>query len=96
MLIKLGAIRGGAVGFGLALIMISLDNLNLGRISIPLSSFIDRAIFRVCPLYTLGFSNFVTNKPLWFLVTILGNVLIYGLLGALIAAGISLFRKAHV
>jgi hypothetical protein len=96
MLIKLGAVRGAAVGLALAVIMISLDNLNLGRISIPLSSFIDRAIFKVCPLYILGFSNFVTNKPVWFLVTILGNVFIYGLLGVLIAAGMSLFRKVHV
>jgi hypothetical protein len=95
MLIKLGAVRGAAVGLALAVIMISLDNLNLGRISIPLSSFIDRAIFKVCPLYILGFSNFVTNKPVWFLVTILGNVFIYGLLGVLIAASMSLFRKAH-
>ncbi|MGC2741859.1 MAG: hypothetical protein WA672_01635 [Candidatus Angelobacter sp.] len=94
MLIKNGAIAGAAVGSGIAAVMILLDQWM--PFSVPISSFIDRAIFRVCPFYILGFSKYVTNKPTWFLVTILGNALLYGFLGVLIAAGVVLFRRvAH-
>jgi len=93
MLIRTGAITGAIVGAALAVIMISLHSLNLGRISIPLSVFIDRAIFTVCPFYALGFTNFVSNKASWFLATILGNTLLYGVLFSLVASGVVLFRR---
>jgi len=73
--------------------MIALDNSNLGRISIPLSSFVDRAIFTVCPLYVLGFTKAVSSKASWFLVTILGNAVLYGVAFGIIAAIVSLFKR---
>jgi hypothetical protein len=82
MSIKNGMITGAAVGTGIALVMIALDHLR--PFSIPVSDFIGRAIFRVCPLYILGFSNSVTNKPTWFLITILGNAVLYGMVGGII------------
>jgi hypothetical protein len=95
MLTRRGAIRDAAVGAAIAVIMISLDNVNLGQISIPLSSFIDRAVFTVCPFYSLGFSGAVKSETTLLLITILGNNLLYGLLGMLIAAGVFVFRKAR-
>lgn len=92
MLIKNGAIGGAVVGSGLAAAMILFDQWM--PFSVPINSFIDRAIFKVCPFYILGFSSYVTNKPMWFLVTILGNAVLYGVLFALLAAGVVLFRKA--
>jgi hypothetical protein len=94
MSMKSGALLGAAVGSGIAVVMIALDNMNLGRISVPLADFIDRAIFRVCPPYIVGFWNIIPNKAVWFIVAILGNAVLYALLFALIAGAISLFRKS--
>jgi hypothetical protein len=93
MSVKNGAVVGAVVGGGIAALMIALDNMNLGRISIPLADFIDRAIFKVCPPYIVGFWNIIPNKAVWFLVAILGNAVLYGALFALIAAVVSLFRR---
>jgi uncharacterized protein YabN with tetrapyrrole methylase and pyrophosphatase domain len=88
-----GAAIGAAAGAGIAILMISLDNMNLGRISIPLSSFIDRAVFRVCPLYALGFTDVVKSMTSVIIITIISNALLYGALFALIVGGVALFRR---
>lgn len=93
MSVKIGAITGAIVGSGVAVIMITLDNSNIGRISIPLSSFVDRAIFTACPLYVLGFTKVVSTKASWFLATMLGNAVLYGIAGGIIAAIVSLFKR---
>jgi hypothetical protein len=92
MLIKNGIITGAAVGGGIAAIMISLDHLR--PFSVPVNSFIDRAIFKVCPLYVLGFSNDIPNKAVWFLVTILGNAVLYGAVFGGIVGILSLFKRS--
>jgi len=81
---------GAGVGAVVAAAMISLDQLR--PFSVSVNSFIDRAIFRVCPFYIFGFSGDVTSKAEWFLITILGNALIYGILLAVIAGAVGLFR----
>jgi hypothetical protein len=91
MLIRNSALTGAAVGTGIAVVMISLNHLR--PFSIAVNDFIDRTIFKVCPLYVLGFSNDIPNKAVWFIVTILGNAVLYGALFALIASGVVLFRK---
>lgn len=91
MRILIAAIRGAAAGAGIAGLMILLDQL--APFSVPVNSFIDRAIFKLCPFYALGFSKDVPNKAVWFLITIAGNALLYGALFALIAVGIGLFRR---
>jgi hypothetical protein len=88
-----GATIGSVVGAGIAILMISLDNMNLGRISISLSSFIDRTIFNVYPLYVLGFTNVVKSMAQVIILTILGNAFLYGVLFALIAFGVALVQK---
>jgi len=88
------ALVGAIVGSGVAVIMIALDNSNLGRISVPMHVFVDRAIFTVCPLYVLGFTNLVSDKASWFLATILGNAVLYGLGFGGIAGIVSLFRRS--
>lgn len=82
---------GAGVGAAVAVVMISLDQLR--PFSVPVNSFIDRAIFRVCPFYIFGFSGDVTSKAEWFLITIIGNVVLYGVLFALIAGAVALFRR---
>lgn len=93
MSVKNAAVLGAAVGGGIASLMIALDNMNLGRISIPLADFIDRAVFIVCPPYIVGFCNIIPNKTVWILVAILGNAVLYGLLFGLLAGITSLFRR---
>jgi hypothetical protein len=87
-------IKGAAVGVGIAIIMIPLDQL--GPFSVTLNSFIDRVIFRLCPFYVLGFSKDITSKTAWFLVTIVGNAFVYGAIFALLAICFGLVRKAAV
>ncbi len=95
MRIVTGAIKGaeiGAVtGVGIAIIMISL--VQLRPFSIPINGFIERASFRLCPFFILGFWNGITSQAEWFAITILGNAVLYGALFALIAFGVGLFRK---
>jgi hypothetical protein len=82
---------GAGVGAVVAAAMISLDQLRPFPVSV--NSFIDRAIFRVCPFYIFGFSRDVTSKAEWFLITIIGNAVLYGALFALITGAVALFRR---
>jgi hypothetical protein len=91
---KNGLITGAAVGAGIAVVMISLDNLR--PFSVAVNSFIDRAAFIVCPLYVLGFSNDIPNKAVWYLVTILGNAVLYGAVFGGLAGLLSLFKRSSV
>ena len=91
MRILTAGIRGAATGAGIAVVMILLDQL--GPFSVSVNSFIDRAIFRLCPFYAVGFSKDVPNKAAWFLITIASNALLYGALFALIALAIVLFHR---
>lgn len=96
MSVKNVAIKGAIVGTGVAVVMIALENSNLGRFSIPLSGFVDKAIFTACPLYAIGFTKAVSNKASWFLVTILGNTVLYGVVSGVIAGILTFFRRSAV
>jgi len=93
MLIRKAIVTGAIVGSGVAVVMIALDNSNLGRISIPLHVFVDRAIFTVCPLYALGFTKAVSSKASWFLATILGNAILYGILFGFVTALVTVVQR---
>jgi hypothetical protein len=82
---------GAGVGLVVAVAMISFDQLR--PFPVPVNSFIDRAIFRVCPFYVFGFSGDVTSKTEWFLITIIGNAVLYGVLFGLIAVAVAVFRR---
>lgn len=82
---------GAAIGAVIAGVMILLDQL--APFSVSVNGFIDRAIVRVCPLYLLGFSNEVTSKTEWFVVTIAGNAVLYGVLFVLIAGVAALWQR---
>jgi hypothetical protein len=92
MTIRNAATIGASVGGGIAVVMIALDQL--GLFSIAVNDFIDRSIFKVCPFYILGFSGHVKNEPTWFLVTIIGNAILYGLVFGAIAGIVSLFKRS--
>lgn len=91
MRILTGAFRGAVVGAGIAILMISLDQLR--PFPVPVNSFIERATFRLCPLFILGFSSEVKSMTSLIIITIIGNALLYGALFALIAIGDTLIRK---
>jgi hypothetical protein len=90
-IIRIGAIWGAALGIGIAVLMISLDEL--GPFSVPVNGFVERATFRLCPLFILGFSTYVKSNASLYLVTIGGNAVLYGTLFAVIGLGVALFRR---
>ena len=88
-----GAVVGATVGIAIAIVMISLDQMR--PFSVSANSLIERATFRLCPLFIFGFSNDVKSMTAVVIITILGNALLYGVLFALIAVGIGLFHRRY-
>jgi hypothetical protein len=88
---RIGATWGAAVGIAIAVLMISL--VESRPFSVPVNGFIDRAIFRLCPLYILGFSSYVKSMASLYLITVAGNAILYGALFAILGLGVVLFRK---
>jgi len=93
-IIRTGATWGAAVGIGIAVLMISLDQLRPH--SVPVEGFINRTIFVLCPPYILGFTGYVNSATSLYLVTVVGNALLYGAVFAVIALGVALFQKYTV
>ena len=89
--IRVGAIWGAAVGAGIAVVMISL--VMVRPFSVPVNGFIERATFRLCPLFILGFSSSVKSMTELCLITLAGNALLYGALFAVISVGVAVYRK---
>jgi hypothetical protein len=90
-IIRIVATLGATVGVGIAGLMIPL--VLLRPFSVPVNGFIERATFRLCPFFIMGFSKDVTSKTSWLLITIAGNAFLYGAVFAVIALGVVLFRK---
>jgi len=90
-IVRVGSTVGSAAGVGIAIAMISL--VMLRPFSVPVNGFIDRATLGLCPLYILGFSSYVKNWPELSFITIAGNAVLYGALGAIIALMIAPFRR---
>jgi hypothetical protein len=91
MSIKIGAITGAIVGAGVAVVLISLDNIR--PFSPDTNAFVEKLTFKVCPLYVLGFMNVVTTMASVVVLTILGNAVLYGAVFAGVAGILSLFKR---
>ena len=94
-IIRVGAILGAAIGSGVAVLMISL--VYLRPFSVPVNVFVERATFKLCPLFILGFTSVVGSTTSLCIVTVAGNALLYGAVFGAVAAvfslGVTLFRR---
>jgi len=91
MSIRNGAIAGAVVGAGVAAVLIALDNVR--PLSPDANAYVERLTFKLCPLYVLGFTNFVPNYAGLVVLTILGNAMLGCALFSGIAITLSLFRR---
>jgi hypothetical protein len=82
---------GSAVGVGIAVVLIPL--VEIRPFPVAVNSFLERATFKLCPLFVLGFSSEVRSIAGVIVVTILGNAILYGLIFSLLAGIASLFRR---
>lgn len=82
---------GAAVGIGIAVLMVSLDEMR--PFSVPVNVFIEHATFRLCPLFVMGFSSAVKSMASLLIITALGNALLYGVLFAVFAVGLGLLVR---
>jgi len=57
---------------------------------------IERLTFRLCPLFILGFWNGIHSMTLLVIITIIGNAILYGIAGGIIAAIASLYKRLFV
>jgi hypothetical protein len=74
MSIKTGAIAGAIAGAGMAAVLIVLDNIR--PLSPDANAFVERLTFKLCPLYAIGFTNFVPNYAGLVVLTILGDAIL--------------------
>jgi hypothetical protein len=88
---RIRATWGAAVGIGIAVLMISLDQLRPH--SAPVESFINRTIFMLCPPFMLGFTEYVNSTTSLYLIAVAGNALLYGAVFAVIALVVTPFQK---
>jgi hypothetical protein len=81
--ITTGATVGAITGTCVAVLLISLANIR--PFSSNINSLVERATFKLCPFYILGFANSVSKIGLiaW---TIIGNAILYGMVFAVAAA----------
>ncbi len=85
---KKSFINGVVVGAGIAVVLISLQHVR--PFTPDGNAFVERLTFKACPLYMLGFMNGLKSVALVDILTILGNAIIYGMVGAILGM---FFRK---
>jgi hypothetical protein len=90
MAIKNGFITGAVIGAGVAVVLVSLQHVR--PFSPDGNAFVERLTFKVCPLYMLGFMNGLKSMAMVDTLTILGNAVVYGIVGAILGL---FFRKAQ-
>ncbi|MFZ0305960.1 MAG: hypothetical protein WAL75_24960 [Terracidiphilus sp.] len=74
MSIKAKAIVGATVGAGVASVLLALDNIR--PLAPDANAFVERLTFKLCPLYVLGFGNWLPNYASLAVVTILGDAIL--------------------
>jgi len=86
---------GSAVGAGLAVVLITLDLVR--PFPWQVNGVVERLTFRrLCPLYVLGFANGMGSMTNVVVVTVIGNAILYGTIGAATAAVGCLFNRRSV
>jgi hypothetical protein len=85
---------GASVGASLAIVLITLSSIR----PFPwyANGYIDELTFRLCPLFILEFWNGIHSMALLVIITIIGNAILYGIAGGIIAAIASLYKRIFV
>jgi len=89
-LVRFAATWGAALGIGIAVVMLSLSEIQ--TFSDTVTVMIMVATVSLCP--TLFLTLHIKSKILVFIITIIGNGVLYGISGAIIGLGFALFRRA--
>jgi hypothetical protein len=83
MSVKKAFSYGALAGVGLAILLMLLDWI---RPFPPLmNAYLERATFRFCPLFVMGFSSDFHTWSAVVAVTILGNAVLYGVFGVFLS-----------
>lgn len=90
-IIRIGAIWGAVVGAGVALL--TTLYVEFRPFSAGLGNVVNRLIFMLCPFLILGFTRFVNSTAGLYLITVVGNAILYAILFAAISLGSVLFKK---
>jgi hypothetical protein len=91
MLIKRGIVIGAIAGSLIAILCLSIQDVR--PFTPAVNTLIDSLTDSLCPLYGLMFTNLVSSIGAIYALTILGNTILYGVAGGLIAITISLFKR---
>jgi len=83
---------GALVGVAIALLFVFLDWLRPFPVDV---NAVDRTTFRLCPLYGLGFSDFVRSGLPLNALTAAGNAVLYGIAGTLLFLLLRLTRVSR-
>lgn len=94
MSIKNGTITGAVVGAGVAVLLLSLEYIR--PFPPNANAFVERLTFKLCPVYILIFTNYVSKEWMVIVLTILGNAVLYGAVFGLIAGIFPLFKRSVV
>jgi len=81
------SLMGSALGTCIAVFLIAAENIH------P-SGLLDKLILTFCPLYILGFAPFVKSYIELWVITLVGNAIIYGIIFTVGASLFLLFKSA--
>jgi hypothetical protein len=91
MSVKKAFSYGALAGSGLAILLLLLTWIR--PFSLALNGALEKATFWLCPFYVLMFMNIFRTNSEVILATILGNAILYGLLGVLLSLAFRLIRS---
>lgn len=92
MSIRKSLLCGALVGAGLACFLLLV--VSIRPFPVEVNALLERAAFRLCPLYLLMFINLLRTTNEVILATILGNAVLYGILGVLLTLAYRLIRRS--
>jgi hypothetical protein len=81
--VRFAAAFGTALGIGIVVILLPLSE----------NPIIAIVIFSLCPSFYLGSTLYIKSKVLLYVVTIIGNGISYGALGAFLGAAFVLLQR---
>jgi len=89
--IRDGALIGAAIGAIPAIILITLTFFS----PFPwyMNGAVEKLTFKLSPLFILGFANGMGSMTNVVIITVIGNAILYGIGGGIIAVIVSLFKR---
>ena len=90
-IVRFAATWGAAIGIGIAVVMVSLSEIQ--TFSDIVTVMIMVATVSLCPTFLLGPTLHIESKILLYVITIVGNAIVYGIASAIIGLGFALFQR---